>query len=42
VDGAQDFATIRSVLSTARKQRWDLLQTLRADPAHLIAALQLS
>jgi transposase len=42
VDGAQDFATIRSVLSTARKQRWDLLQTLRADPAHLIAALRLS
>jgi len=42
VEGAQDFATIRSVLSTARKQRWDLLQTLTADPAHLIAGLRLS
>ena len=27
-DGAKDFAVIRSVLSTARKQGWDVLQTL--------------
>jgi transposase len=27
-DGAKDFAVIRSLLSTARKQEWDLLQTL--------------
>jgi Transposase IS66 family len=29
-DGAKDFAVIRSVLSTARKQGWDVLQTLAA------------
>ena len=27
-DGANDFAVIRSVLSTARKQSWNMLQTL--------------
>ena len=31
-DGAKDFAVIRSVLSTARKQGWDMLQTLTTDP----------
>ncbi len=41
-DGAQDFAVIRSVLSTAKKQGWDILQTLNADPKHLIAALRLA
>ena len=40
-DGARDFAVIRSLLSTARKQEWDLLQTLTTDPVHLIANLQL-
>ena len=40
--GAADFATIRSVLSTARKQGWNLLQTLTADPARLRAALRLT
>lgn len=40
--GAEDFATIRSLLSTARKQEWDLLQTLTADPATLIANLRLA
>jgi transposase len=40
--GAKDFATIRSPLSTARKQEWDLLQTLTADPATLIANLRLA
>ena len=39
---AADFATIRSVLSTARKQGWNLLQTLTADPARLRAALRLA
>jgi Transposase IS66 family len=34
-DGAKDFAVIRSVLSTARKQGWNMLQTLTADPADL-------
>lgn len=41
-DGAADFAIIRSVLSTARKQGWNLLQTLSADPARLRAALRLA
>jgi transposase len=37
--GAEDFAVIRSLLSTARKQGWDLLDTLQNDPATLIAKL---
>src|SRR6478736_4789062 len=36
-DGAKDFAVIRSVLSTARKQGWNLPQTLTNTPARLIA-----
>jgi transposase len=41
-DGAKDFAVIRSVLSTARKQGWNMLQTLMGDPAQLIAAIRLA
>jgi transposase len=37
--GAEIFATLRSVLSTARKQGWNLLKTLSATPASLILAL---
>jgi len=37
--GAEIFATIRSTLSTARKQRWNMLETLSAKPPRLIAAL---
>ncbi len=40
--GAADFAVIRSLLSTARKQGWGLLQTLAAHPAMLIANLRLA
>jgi transposase len=40
--GAKDFAVIRSLLSTARKQGWGLLQTLTSDPKHLIARLRLA
>ena len=40
-DGASNFATIRSVLSTARKQGWTMLETLMTDPVQLIARLQL-
>ena len=36
--GAKDFAVIRSLLSTARKQGWDLLQTLTSDPRQLMRA----
>jgi transposase len=38
--GAKDFAVIRSLLSTARKQGWNLLQTLTADPVCMIAELR--
>jgi transposase len=41
-DGAKDFAVIRSVLSTARKQGWNLLQTLTNTPARLIADIRLA
>ena len=40
-DGAKDFAVIRSLLSTARKQGWNMLQTLISDPQRLIAGLRL-
>jgi transposase len=39
-EGAKDFAVVRSVLSTARKQGWDMLQTLNDDPTRLIASLR--
>jgi transposase len=42
VTGAEDFAAIRSVLSTARKQGWHLLTTLNADTNALIAQLKLA
>jgi transposase len=42
MQGAADFATIRSVLSTARKQGWNLLETLAADPKDLIAKLRVA
>ena len=38
-DAAQDFATLRSVIATARKQGWNILQTLTRDPPALINAL---
>ena len=41
-DGAEDFAVIRSLLSTARKQGWDILQALASRPDHLIAELQIA
>jgi transposase len=31
-DGAKDFVVIRSLLSTARKQPWDMLAILTSDP----------
>jgi transposase len=41
-DGAKDFAVIRSVLSTARKQGWNMLQTLTSAPTRLIADIRLA
>ncbi len=37
--GAETFATLRSVLSTARKHGWNILHTLTAQPAALIIEL---
>ena len=37
--GARTFACIRSVISTARKQGWNILRTLTANPADLIQTL---
>src|SRR5271167_4373965 len=37
--GARTFACLRSVISTARKQGWNILQTLAATPAALIQSL---
>jgi transposase len=38
-NGAKDFAVIRSVLSTARKQGWHILATLTGDPDRLLSQL---
>jgi len=37
---AEDFAVIRSVLSTAKKQGWNILHTLMQDSGKLILSLQ--
>jgi transposase len=39
-NGASDFAVIRTLTSTARKQGWDLLATLCAEPGTLLAELR--
>ena len=39
-DGAKDFGVIRSVLSTARKQGWDVLSALTSEPDRLVANLR--
>jgi transposase len=39
-DAAAGFGVIRSLLCTAKKQGWDILATLTADPAQLIANLR--
>ena len=41
-DGAEDFAVIRSLLSTARKQGWDILRALASRPDQLIAELKVA
>jgi transposase len=38
--GAQTFATLRTVLSTARKQGWNILATLTTSPAILTQNLR--
>ncbi|QQR70028.1 MAG: IS66 family transposase [Alphaproteobacteria bacterium] len=39
MDGATTFASLRSVLSTARKQGWNILKTLASKPETLVSAL---
>jgi transposase len=39
-DGAKVFGVIRSLLSTARKQGWDVLKALTSEPERLIADLR--
>ena len=41
-NGAKDFAVIRSVLSTARKQGWNMLRTLTSEPVRLIADIRVA
>jgi transposase len=40
LDGATDFAAIRSFISTARKQGWNVVQALVQEPKILISAFQ--
>ena len=42
LEGAIDFATIRSFLSTARKQGWSMIDALTRDPANLAKSLRFS
>ena len=39
-DGANDFSVVRSLLATARKQGWNMLNTLTAKPDNLAETLQ--
>ena len=41
-EGAIDFATIRSFLSTARKQGWNMIDALTQDPVNLANSLRFS
>jgi transposase len=40
--GAEAFAVLRTVLSTARKQGWDILDTLTQPPAALVLKLRMA
>jgi transposase len=42
LDGATDFAVIRSFFSTAKKQGWNIIDTLTRDPSDLAKSLRLS
>ncbi len=42
VESAEDFAMIRSLLSTARKQGWDIPRALASRPDQLIAELRIA
>jgi transposase len=38
--GAEDFAVVRSFISTAKKQGWKVIQALMQDPETLTARLR--
>jgi transposase len=42
MEGAEDFSVIRSFISTARKQGWNILQALASQPGQLITKLRLA
>jgi transposase len=42
LEGASDFATIRSFITTARKQGWKIIDALKAEPQNLAKSLRLS
>ncbi len=42
LEGAMDFALIRSFVSTAKKQGWNIIDALTHDPANLVQSLRLS
>ena len=35
-EGAENFCTNRTVIETARKQGWDIMQTLKTAPDQLV------
>ena len=41
-EGAEEFAVIRTLISTARKQGWDLLAALTGQPDTLVAELRIA
>ncbi len=41
-EGARNHAVLRTVLDTARKQGWNLLETLRTSPDELVGWLEMS
>ena len=42
LEGATDFAVIRSFISTAKKQGWNIIDGLTQDPSALVKSLRLS
>jgi transposase len=42
LEGASEFATIRSFITTAKKQGWKIIEALKADSENLAKALRLS
>ena len=40
--GAENFATIRSFISTAKKQGWEIIEALTSNPQALIGRLRLA